>query len=178
MFNKQFIIMGSHAEKVQQLKDIKFIDRIFDILIVGPLYGVSYGRRSKPTRSSSKSTTIFSDIIQQNIDKLMIVYYTTLSYHFSSLPIEKRINRIFLSKSSKDDMLLENYEVFIEYLLGGIEKIFEDLNKIITDQNKDINNSFDAGFITDCMNTMAQNFKKNIIDSDFDLGSINKPVFR
>lgn len=180
MFSKQFIITGSHALKLHKLKEEKVVSTYFDILIIGPLYGISFGRINTPDKSGSKPASIFLEMMQPNIDKLMTVYRTTLFYHYSNLPLEERINRVFLTENSGNYELLENFEIYRKYLLGGIEKLFEDYDKFAKENppKKYVEDSEDTSFAVDCMNGIITEFKKINIDCDIDISSLNEPSFR
>lgn len=155
-FDKQYRFYGSYAEKVSALTAVfddasksKFFVHNYDVFINAPLIGFLYNRKGKKD-SGSKSGNF--EIAPQNIFPEQMINMQEISRYNLRLILlldtthepdpQKRLDKAFRHLEDKEDT-----DLFEEYLLGGVEVLYE---KLIAGANSTmdyINNLYD--FIED-----------------------------
>ncbi len=141
MFDKEYSFRGKHAEYVDKLTgiidsiaNIKPFNRNLDVYLFAPLIGIIYGRKSSIDNSTETTTKIFTEQLLREQNALKFNYrLVMLIDQNKSLPTDERLDRAFkfdqnLDKRKNGDM------IFNEYVLGGVELLFE---KII-ENSKDV----------------------------------------
>lgn len=123
IFKGEFKITGSHTEIVLKLKET-FGWNNYSSIINALIIGFTYKVKAKPNNLNDKVTTIFSDMFTKNKQKTDFICSLIVMLDKDFEPNEKiRLENAFLCEEFP-----ENYysELFIPYLLGGLEK-FNDL---------------------------------------------------
>lgn len=158
----EFSFRGKHADYVRKLTselDTRTKFKIFqynvDVLIFAPIVGMIYGRKASVDNNSSinpikinyQQLTSRSSILDYNKELVLLLNKK------ESIDINERINKAFRYiydnkekyKSYKEECEME----YLEYVLGGVEVLFE---KIMQENNpKDIDEYLDNlfEFVTD-----------------------------
>lgn len=149
MFDKQYKFTGTHAEKVYALTSIfddrlklKLFDSNVKLYVIAPMIGFLFNVKGTKNRNS--------DVADQNIFvEQLLSYSENLKYVFRNILLldknyepdeEKRIDKAFKNfGQNADDM-----ELFEEYVLGGIDVLYEKLIfKKTTDTSDYIMNLYD-----------------------------------
>lgn len=129
MFLKNYLLYGNHAEKAEELKNKSVITDLFSLLLIAPLYGIKSRRRGEPDQKNEKKT-IFAEKIGKHLNEFIFVYRVVIFLHFSDLDTEERINRTMVTETNDPEASQENMVIFDSYLLGGIEKFYEDYYQV------------------------------------------------
>jgi len=148
MFEKNIYIKGIHADYMKRLAaniDGTILKGIFarnlDVYMLAPIVGVIYSRRSS---SDNESKEISPTSIQTLavIDQLEYNYRLVMLLHDKDTSnIEERMNRAF-RYDRNENARAPGDEIFEEYVLGGIEVLFENIIKDSSDANDYIKKIF------------------------------------
>ena len=134
MFDNEYQFTGRHARIVKELTsvfgydNVKIFERNVDVLIMAPIVGFIYG--CKGIQESSKSDENVVKInyqqLQSNLEDLRFNYQLIMLLDKKNEPsYEERINKAF--RYLGDKLSKEDWNLFNEYILGGIEKLQEKL---------------------------------------------------
>lgn len=175
MFDKEYTFIGKHADYVKKLTSNPFSDdvkqkgifqRNVDVFMVAPFVGVLNNRKSIQDNDGSKLTTkIFTDQLTSRLTELNFILATVILNDRELVSNQEKIENAF-KKIYEDKYKDEIYKKFNEYLLGGVEILYE---KIIvgTTSFDDVISNFNI-FIED-FNSIYSNStyqKKSIFDQD------------
>ena len=148
MFDKQYRFTGSHAEKVNALTAIfdedskaKLFDRNLDVYINAPIIGFLYRRKGqKDTNGDISPQNIFPEQMINASDKLKYIFRLILLLDKGYEPNEEeRLNKAFRRfGQSEDDLAL-----FDQYVLGGVEVLYEKLIEGAGEPSEYINRLYD-----------------------------------
>ncbi|MBV1756495.1 MAG: hypothetical protein KMY55_01505 [Dethiosulfatibacter sp.] len=143
MFDKPYKIKGKHAtyakflsattERLNRDAKVAGVFRyIVDIYLVAPLIGVAYNLKSDEDTKTDDDVTIFAEAIINQQENLTHVFrLVMLAESNSKLNDDEKIQRAF-----KDDenslKVLENMELFHQYMRGGIEWLFKQFTEDAT----------------------------------------------
>jgi hypothetical protein len=131
MFEKQYRFTGSHAEKVNALTAIfdedskaKLFDRNLDVYINAPIIGFLYHQKGvKDTAGDISPQNIFPEQMINASDKLKYILRLILLLDTEHEPDEaKRLDKAFRQFGAEEDLAL-----FDEYVLGGVDVLYEKL---------------------------------------------------
>ena len=152
MFDRDYNFKGKHANIVTQLtaeidSDTKFklFERNIDVLIIAPVVGFLYGRRSQrddngPSTENDKKINF--DQMNRESKTLNFNYELIMLLHDKdNLSIEQRLDNAFRYNSDAEERK-ECNKLFEEYVLGGIEILEEKLLKDATSVDDYINNIY------------------------------------
>lgn len=164
LFSKQIVITGKHAQYMKALANsfdtnLKqgFFKRNLDVYLIAPIIGKLYNRRAEPDTSIEDDTKIFLEQLNGEIDNLMFNYrLIVLLEDRNEVELEERCNRAFRYDKNMEKRQYGD-EIFNEYVLGGIEFLYEKLigestntdelienaYTLIDDFNEDFKKSFD-----------------------------------
>lgn len=175
MFDKEFSFLGKHADYVRALTSNPFSDdgkqrgifqRNVDVYMIAPLVGLLYNRKSLQEISNTKNPTkIFTDQFASRTEELNFILQTIILNDRDALENDARIENTF-KKLYEDNYKEKFYSKFNEYLLGGVELLYEKIIKGATSFD-DILSNFNV-FIED-FNLMYSNSsyqKQSIFDQD------------
>jgi len=138
MFNREYNFKGIHARYVTELtaeldsdKKFKLFDRNIDVLLTAPIVGLIYGRKSNKDESGQVTVDNIKKInfeqLNKEESKLEYNYQLIMLIHDKkSLPIEERLNRAFRYSDGSPEKE-ECYQIYEQYILGGIEVLHEKL---------------------------------------------------
>ena len=127
MFDNQYDFVGKHGKYVIALtSEFDSEKHVLYKTVMPPIIGFMYGRKSKIDKSTIDKKSIFLEQINKIRDDLDFSYKLIMLLDKNNENNEKeRMNKAFnyigTEKSKKDELLFE------EYLLGGIEILYEKL---------------------------------------------------
>lgn len=131
MFDKQYRFLGSHAEKVNELTAIfdadakaKLFERNLDVYINAPLIGYLFHQKGeKNTDGEIPAQNIFPEQMINASDTLQYILRLILLLDSENEPDEgKRLDKAFRWFGQEEDLLL-----FDQYVLGGVDVLYEKL---------------------------------------------------
>jgi len=143
MFTTDYRVVGKHATYIKFLNEYtKNLDKeakiagIFatavDVYMVAPLIGVAYGRKAPIDTESKDDIRIFAEAIVSRQKQLEDIYRLVILYDKSNdLSDDERIDRAFKT-DEKGELLDKNLDIFHQYLRGGVEWLFENINENAT----------------------------------------------
>lgn len=127
LFEGDYNITGTHADKVRSLTsvfDSKTQSKVFKSAIelyqVAALVGCINERTAEKEKSSNKYT-MFSDAFSNHRNSLINIYkLVLLCANSDTISAEDRLNRAY--RLYKEE---ENFNLFISYVLGGIDELYD-----------------------------------------------------
>lgn len=145
MFEGDYTINGIHATYIKYLvNDAKAFDRYIDVYMAGAVLGVLKDKRSKQGGSTDRAR-IYSDAFSTEHVKcnelFKVVILNDTSKPWSE---EDRVNICFKYRDKMDekaippitekevDMMKEAWDLFNEYVMGGIELLYENFSSSAT----------------------------------------------
>lgn len=147
MFDKQYRFTGSHAEKVNALTAIfdedskaKLFERNLDVYINAPLIGFLYRQKAiKDSKSEISPQNIFPEQMINASDKLKYILRLILLLDTEHEPdSEKRLDKAFRQFGQEEDLAL-----FDQYVLGGVDVLYEKLIEGAGDPSEYITRLYD-----------------------------------
>ncbi|MDU4588812.1 hypothetical protein [Clostridium sp.] len=176
MFNREFKFYGKHAIYVKKLTgniainkqdNTKVFNRNIDVLLFSGIIGIIYGRKASVDRTKDENgqipdAHILKDTMIGEGESLNFIYEIIMILHDkNSIDIETRIERAFKYYNKEDEFKKKCFEIYNQYVLGGVEVLYE----------KIINESVD---LEDYMNNLYEflyefNTKYNLIKGDEEL---------
>lgn len=133
MFDKQIVFTGKHADYLRQLskgssnESREWIFSFnYEVLLIAPIVGFLNKRFSTPERDTNiRENNIFLEAINRIRNDLEFTYRVIMLLHDrKSIPIEERLNKAF-RYDRDEEKRKSGDEVFMGYLLGGIEVLYE-----------------------------------------------------
>ncbi len=131
MFDKQYRFTGSHAEKVNALTAVfdeaskaKLFERNLDVYINAPLIGFLYRRKGvKDSSGEISPQNIFPEQMINASDKLKYNLRLILLLDEENEPVQSnRMDKAFRHFGQDEDLAL-----FDQYVLGGVDVLYEKL---------------------------------------------------
>ncbi len=126
-FNKEYVFKGKHAKYVMELKDVLF-DRNVDVLLLAPILGMAYNRKSYVDNSTNETTKIFSDVMINNQGKNLYNFRLSVLTSMDFTEEEKKdLAFRYYTGEDEDHMELFNRGInnYNSYVLGGVEILYE-----------------------------------------------------
>lgn len=129
MFERDYFFRGKHAIYVEELKE-RVINKekgglfssFMEIFLVAPLIGYLDNRRSPIDKSQIYEKKIFKTEMDKISEELIFIYkLITINDKKVEKALSKRIEKAF------KDLEKDDFEIFEEYLRGGIEILYENL---------------------------------------------------
>ena len=149
MFKKEYTFYGPHAERVKALVS-KFSDysgstifqRNVDVLLFAPIVGLLFGRTSSIDKSNSQTTKIFVEqMIREDLGIRFNFQLVCLLDKKQDISNTERIDSAF--RNLGQDGESDKYSRFNEYILGGVDVLFEKLIEPATSDQDYISNLYD-----------------------------------
>lgn len=141
MFSTDYIFKGKHASIVSKLTleldsetGLTIFGKNKEVLVLAPIVGFLYGRMSKKDDSGQVTTESIKRINYQQIvsvaDSLNFSYQLIMLLHEKDkIDIKERLDRAFKYVDGSEEKN-KCYDIFEQYLLGGVEVLSE---KILED---------------------------------------------
>lgn len=170
MFDRDYNFKGRHANIVTQLTTeidsttkFKFFERNIDVLIIAPIVGFLYGRTAKRDEESPSTDNVKKiNFDQMNRESKTLNFnfeLIMLLYNKEKLSIEDRLDNAFRYSSGTSEKD-ECYKIYEQYVLGGIDVLYEKLLKDAFSVDDYINNIYN--FISE----YDERYNKNISETD------------
>lgn len=132
MFDREYAFRGSHAVKVKKLTTSfdndghSFFITNVNLYAFAPIVGFLYREKDDIDKSIDENTKIFTDALLKNKDQLVFNYRLIMMLDKENEPdVEERMNKAFkyfgTEKAKRDE------ELYNQYVLGGVNKIYEKL---------------------------------------------------
>lgn len=166
LFLKNYYFYGKHADMVDKLcseidkrdSNAKIFETFIDLFIYASLVGVFYDHRSKPSTDKSNTKNILAEQFNSHSSKLNIAFkFVTLLGNKDKYDEVTRLNKTFRNPETD-----ENYIAFEEYMLGGLEEIYD---KLMVETNHNY-----SDYLTS-LNRMLSEFKKTDDSDEIELGT-------
>mgnify|MGYP004463022803 FL=1 len=149
LFSKTVVITGKHAQYMKALANpfdtnLKqgFFKRNLDVYLIAPIIGKLYGRKAEADNSIADDTKIFVEQLNGEIENLMFNYrLIVLLEDRNDEELEERCNRAFRYDKNMDKRQYGD-KIFNEYVLGGIEFLYEKLIGESTSTDELIENAY------------------------------------
>jgi hypothetical protein len=135
LFEKEYSFRGSHAEKVIKLtaqfdsnSSSKLFNRNIDVYIIAPLIGFLYGRKSEQDKSTNDTTKIFPEQLVREQTLLKYNYQLIILLDKKNeTSFDERLNKAFRYYGNNTDQTIADEQLYEQYVLGGVEILFEKL---------------------------------------------------
>lgn len=143
-FDREYVFKGRHAQYVIELKNAIF-NRNIDVLILAPIIGLVYDRRSDIDTSeefANTTTKIFAEQMTSENEKILFNYRLCmlLSDQFND---NEKVDNAFKYYIGDDvehkDIFEKNIKIYNSYILGGVEILYELMLKGNKEYNGDAN---------------------------------------
>lgn len=145
MFNGDYTINGMHATYIKYLvNEVKAFDRYIDVYMAGAALGVLNDRKSKQGGSTDRAR-IYADAFTTEYVKCNELFKVVILNDSSkSWSEEERINICFRYRDKMDEnaappvteheveLMKEALELFNEYVMGGVELLYENFSSSAT----------------------------------------------
>lgn len=136
LFLKNYSFYGKHCDMVKKLTQkideesgASVFNTAIELFVVAALVGVKNNHKEKPSVDKTRNTKILAEQFNSHSPEVQIAFkMVTLLGNSTKYDEVERLNKTF--RNPKTD---ENYSQFEEYMLGGLEDIY---NKIMLDTNK------------------------------------------
>lgn len=146
LISKDFNFNGKHATMVNELQQNGLFEFLWQIFVVAPLIGYIYKRKGEPDTGDKK--TIFLGQLTPRYDIIHFIYkLILLADNINEGSPEERIKKAFMNidtESAKPDE-----QLFLLYLLGGVEVLYEKLLERSTDIMDNLKSFLEEIRITD-----------------------------
>ena len=142
-FNNAYVFKGKHARYVMELKEVLF-ERNVDVLLVAPILGLAYNRKSNIDNTSSETTKVFSDVMVNEQSKMIFNFrLCVLTSEVLSEEEKKDLAFKYYAGDNDDHKELFNkgINIYNQYILGGVEVLYENMlqgNKIYNGNPEDV----------------------------------------
>lgn len=168
LFLEEYAIKGSHAdkaialtEKVDGDSEAKIFSNVVELFCFAALVGCFKNRRAKPDKDTSRTKKIFADAFRTHIEQLKLAFkFVVLTSDKVCTDSTERLNKTFRNPETD-----ENYTLFEEFALGGIDELYDSLML-------DTNTRFED-YLT-CLNRLLSDFNdsdSDIVDLDSDIST-------
>lgn len=174
MFDKQMSFSGKHADYLRHLAPSKkagenkiqrntIFSSNIEVLKAAPVVGFLFERIGQVDRDNSITTnTIFLDQVLKIKKSLMQNYRLIMLLHDKDkVSVEERINRAFRYDRQPEKRTYGD-KVFEQYMLGGIEILYEELVEGRDSLDEDVRGV--AEFLMTCQNMFGSKFSMDRID--------------
>lgn len=133
LFDKEYSFKGSHAEKVIKLtaqfgnnSTSKLFSRNIDVYNIAPLIGFLYGRKADIDKTSGETTKIFPQQLSNELTNLKYNYQLIMLLDKKNeASFDERLNKAFRYYGCEQTEADE--KVFNNYVLGGVDVLYEKL---------------------------------------------------
>jgi len=131
MFNNDIVIKGKHGTWMKLLagqnsakSPITVFKRNLDLLMIAPLVGVIYNKPVEEDNSDDKATVLLAQVVGEKENLELIHRIVILKDNSKGKTNDEKVDLAFRHDSDMD--------LFMRYVRGGIEYIYEYLNESTT----------------------------------------------
>ena len=125
IFKKDYKVAGKHSKMIEQLKTLGFFEHYWQICVSAPLVWYIFKRKASPDKNYNVSTIFLSQLTPRYDDFDFIYKLILLSDENNTQSPTERIDKAF--KYIYTEKTIEDETLFQNYLLGGIEVLYEKL---------------------------------------------------
>lgn len=128
MFEKDIIITGTHASYIKEMKEVAgLFARNLDIYMLAPIMGFLNNRKGQKNNEGGEKSTIQAQQLSNVKEDCELVYRLIILLDGDDIDKDERLNRAFRYDSDVERKKeFENaMEIYNEYVLGGIEYMYE-----------------------------------------------------
>ena len=128
MFEKDIIITGTHASYIKEMKEVAgLFARNLDIYMLAPIMGFLNNRKGQKNNEGGEKSTIQAQQLSNVKEDCELIYRLIILLDGDDIDKDERLNRAFrydsdVEKKKEFDNAMEIYN---EYVLGGIEYMYE-----------------------------------------------------
>ena len=128
MFEKDIIITGTHASYIKEMKEVAgLFARNLDIYMLAPIMGFLNNRKGQKSNEGGEKSTIQAQQLSNVKEDCELIYRLIILLDGDDIDKDERLNRAFrydsdVEKKKEFDNAMEIYN---EYVLGGIEYMYE-----------------------------------------------------
>ena len=128
MFEKDIIITGTHASYIKEMKEVAgLFARNLDIYMLAPIMGFLNNRKRQKNNEGGEKSTIQAQQLSNVKEACELIYRLIILLDGDDIDKDERLNRAFrydsdVEKKKEFDNAMEIYN---EYVLGGIEYMYE-----------------------------------------------------
>ena len=128
MFEKDIIITGTHASYIKEMKEVAgLFARNLDIYMLAPIMGFLNNRKGQKNNEGGEKSTIQAQQLSNVKEDCELIYRLIILLDGVDIDKDERLNRAFrydsdVEKKKEFDNAMEIYN---EYVLGGIEYMYE-----------------------------------------------------
>lgn len=161
-FTSDYKFHGKHAEYVHfltkllnQNRDdgINLFQRVVDVYMIAPIFGLMYNRFSNIDYSSNTSSTISFSTINNERDRLEYIYRLIIMCDVRVNRTNKEaVDQAFKYDDDKEQLAI-NDATFNGYVLGGVEYLYEYFKDTLDDEELKFNR------ILELINELDPNFE-------------------
>lgn len=135
MFLKNYYFYGRHADMVNALvgkidedSGASVFNLVIEVFVMSAIVGVMHNHKVKPDSDKSRDKNIMAEQFNSHSHDVRLAFkFVTLLGNKDKYDEKARLNRTFRNPETDD-----NYREFEEYMLGGLEDIY---NKLMVDSN-------------------------------------------
>ena len=128
MYEKDIIITGTHASYIKEMKEVAgLFARNLDIYMLAPIMGFLNNRKGQKNNEGGEKSTIQAQQLSNVKEDCELIYRLIILLDGDDIDKDERLNRAFrydsdVEKKKEFDNAMEIYN---EYVLGGIEYMYE-----------------------------------------------------
>ena len=128
MFEKDIIITGTHASYIKEMKEVAgLFARNLDIYMLAPIMGFLNNRKGQKNNEGGEKSTIQAQQLSNVKEDCELIYRLIILLDGDDIDKDERLNRAFrydsdVTKKKEFDNAMEIYN---EYVIGGIEYMYE-----------------------------------------------------
>lgn len=159
LFETDYTINGTHANRLKALaiknaesdsenpNAPRIFERYIDVYMNAAVWGISYRRRAKADTSLKDRARIYADAFIRERENCIFLYRLVMLLDESEdLTPDERVDRAFRYDTIPDkaDEVKKNFELFNDYVRGGIDLLYEKFNEGSMTREDYMNKTFDV----------------------------------
>ena len=128
MFEKDIIITGTHASYIKEMKEVAgLFARNLDIYMLAPIMGFLNNRKGQKNNEGGEKSTIQAQQLSNVKEDCELIYRLIILLDGDDIDKDERLNRAFRYDSDvrKKKEFDNAMEIYNEYVIGGIEYMYE-----------------------------------------------------
>lgn len=137
VYTRDIVLIGSKAEKFQQLKSIYGWDLV-DIYMMAAVLGFINNKKDIMEKDKDVSANLPRNVLSSRASKIeFIKEIITLSNELGTGDDEKAMKLAFETNSIEDTSNLYKDDLFNDYVMGGIDILYNMLSNVVYDNQLD-----------------------------------------
>lgn len=166
MFDRDYQFKGTHAEKVNQLtssfnENHKLFKYSWQIYLMAPIIGVLYQKKADINNENGSYTNILLSQITPRVEDLTFNYRLIMLLDRKDiLTIDERMDKAF--RYYNTEKAAEDEKTYNQYVLGGVDILYDKLIKDASMPEDYINNLYDF------MEELDERYNQSVDNVDID----------